>query len=291
LRAKVDPLEGLWQGYDGEWGHVSRQQIALAEAIPAEKYAWRPAPGVRSTSEVFMHIALANFYLLSVTGPPMPPEIKSNGMEKTVTSKPAVIEWLKRSLDAVKNAHAGIKPSDLQRKVKTENGDGAVGRVCPDERDCAALGRSYRKVGPANQDAFAIRYVRWSFSLTSRSPRDRLFPHKLTLFRACSFQSALRMRTASTGSLGFRLILCFEKACSLTNVSVGLSFFHPSLDEIELYVLKRLPGSLAATISAHLRQCLHCEYTHQQLRRQIEYVRVGILTSMDLPDLGNAYLA
>jgi uncharacterized damage-inducible protein DinB len=126
LRAKVDPLEGLWQGYDGEWGHVSRQQIALAEAIPAEKYAWRPAPGVRSTSEVFMHIALANFYLLSVTGPPMPPEIKSNGMEKTVTSKPAVIEWLKRSLDAVKNAHAGIKPSDLQRKVKTENRDTTV---------------------------------------------------------------------------------------------------------------------------------------------------------------------
>jgi len=44
--------EGLWQGYDGEWGHVSRQLIALAEAIPAEKFAWRPAKGVRSVSEV-----------------------------------------------------------------------------------------------------------------------------------------------------------------------------------------------------------------------------------------------
>ena len=60
--------EGIWQGYDGEWGHVSRQLIALAEAIPAEKFAWRPGPGVRSTSEVYMHIAIANFYLLSVTG-------------------------------------------------------------------------------------------------------------------------------------------------------------------------------------------------------------------------------
>ena len=54
---KVDPHEGLWQGYDGEWGHVSRQLAALAERIPAEKYAWRPGPGVRSTNEVFMHIA------------------------------------------------------------------------------------------------------------------------------------------------------------------------------------------------------------------------------------------
>jgi hypothetical protein len=29
--------EGIWQGYDGEWRHVSRQLIALAEAKPAEK--------------------------------------------------------------------------------------------------------------------------------------------------------------------------------------------------------------------------------------------------------------
>ena len=68
LPAQQDPLEGLWQGYDGEWGHVSRQLVALAEAIPAATYAWRPGPGVRSTSEVFMHLAMANFYLLSVTG-------------------------------------------------------------------------------------------------------------------------------------------------------------------------------------------------------------------------------
>jgi uncharacterized damage-inducible protein DinB len=110
--------EGLWEGYDGEWGHVSRQLVALAEAIPADKFAWRPGPGVRSTGEVFMHIALANFYLLSVTGPKMPTEIKSNDMEKTVTAKSEVIDWLKRSLDAVKTARAQLKPGDLQRKVK-----------------------------------------------------------------------------------------------------------------------------------------------------------------------------
>jgi hypothetical protein len=50
--------EGLWKGYDGEWGHVSRQLMVLAEAMPPEVYAWRPGPGVRSTSEVFMHIAM-----------------------------------------------------------------------------------------------------------------------------------------------------------------------------------------------------------------------------------------
>jgi uncharacterized damage-inducible protein DinB len=113
-------FEGVWEGYDGEWGHVSRQLIALAEAIPADKYSWRPGPGVRSVSEVYMHIALANFYLLSVTGPKMPPDIKSDDMEKKVTSKAEVIQFLKRSLDAVKTARAQLKPGDLQRQVKIE---------------------------------------------------------------------------------------------------------------------------------------------------------------------------
>jgi uncharacterized damage-inducible protein DinB len=110
-------LEGIWEGYDGEWGHVSSQLISLAEAIPADKYSWRPAPGVRSVSEVFMHIAIANFYLLSVTGPKMPADLTSDDLEKTVTAKPDVISWLKRSLDAVKTARAQLKPGDLQRKV------------------------------------------------------------------------------------------------------------------------------------------------------------------------------
>jgi uncharacterized damage-inducible protein DinB len=124
--------EGLWEGYDGEWTHVSMQLVALAEAIPAEKYSWRPAPGVRSVSEVFMHIALANFSLLSFTGPKMPADMKPD-LEKTVTKKADVIQWLKRSLDAVKTARAHLKPGDLERKVeihgKTVTVDGMYLRI------------------------------------------------------------------------------------------------------------------------------------------------------------------
>ena len=111
--------EGLWEGYDGEWSHVSRQLLALAEATPAEKFSWRPAPGVRSIGEVYMHIAIANFYLLSVTGPKEPAVEVS--MEKTVTAKADVIDWLKRSLDAVATARAHLKPADYQHKVSIDN--------------------------------------------------------------------------------------------------------------------------------------------------------------------------
>jgi uncharacterized damage-inducible protein DinB len=124
--------EGIWQGFDGEWLHVSQQLIALAEATPEEKFSWRPAPGVRSTSEVYMHIAIANFGLLSFTGPKMPADLKE-GMEKSVTAKAEVISWLKRSLEAVKQAHLAATPQDLQRKVhiydRDTNVDGMYLRI------------------------------------------------------------------------------------------------------------------------------------------------------------------
>jgi uncharacterized damage-inducible protein DinB len=126
LAARAQPPEGIWKGYDGEWKHVSSQLVALAEATPAEKFAWRPALGVRSTSEVYMHIAMANFYLLSVTGPKMPSDMTAPDMEKTVNQKAEVISWLKRSLDAVKTAHLAVKPEDLHRKVTVGGTDADV---------------------------------------------------------------------------------------------------------------------------------------------------------------------
>jgi uncharacterized damage-inducible protein DinB len=124
LLAQTAP-EGIWQGYDGEWRHVSQQLIALAEATPADKFAWRPTPGVRSISEVYMHIVDANFYLLSVTGPKMPADLKE-GMDKTVTSKTEVIAWLKRSLETVKEARLAETAKDLQRKVHIDDRDATV---------------------------------------------------------------------------------------------------------------------------------------------------------------------
>jgi uncharacterized damage-inducible protein DinB len=73
-----------------------------------------------------MHIAIANFGLLDATGVKMPADLNSPSLEKTVTDKAQAISWLKRSLDAVKTAHAGIKPADLQRKINDRNYRGAT---------------------------------------------------------------------------------------------------------------------------------------------------------------------
>jgi uncharacterized damage-inducible protein DinB len=109
---------GVGQGYDGELKHVTSQLVELAEAIPADKFSWRPSAGVRSTSEVFMHIAVANFYFLNVVGKQkMPPEITEN-FEKSVTAKADVISWLKRSLEAARTARSSETQAAMARKVE-----------------------------------------------------------------------------------------------------------------------------------------------------------------------------
>jgi len=117
--------QGVFEGYDGEWTHVWLQLISLAEATPAEKFAWRPANGVRSTSEVYMHIVMTNYFLLESMGHKRPADLK-DGMSKTVTSKPEVIAWLRRSMDAVNQARHAESPADLQRKVHIIDRDATV---------------------------------------------------------------------------------------------------------------------------------------------------------------------
>jgi uncharacterized damage-inducible protein DinB len=116
--------EGIWEGYDGEWQHVSKQLVDLANAIPADKYSWRPAPGVRSVSEVFTHIAVSNYWLLAQTGAiTYPKALEPDDIDTKITSKAEVIDWLTKSLEAVKTARAKETPAALAKKVHIADRD------------------------------------------------------------------------------------------------------------------------------------------------------------------------
>lgn len=105
----------LGQGWLPEFTLTSRQLLQLAEATPAEKFSWRPGPGVRSISEVYMHLAAGNFYLLQQAGVKPPADLKlPKNPEKTVTTKADVIQWLRKSLEAVSE---GYRTADRQKKV------------------------------------------------------------------------------------------------------------------------------------------------------------------------------
>jgi uncharacterized damage-inducible protein DinB len=118
---------GAGQGWLPEFNHSSRQILALAEATPADKFAWRPGAGVRSVSEVYMHIAVANYFLLNLAGVKLenPPKITAD-TEKTVKEKAEVIRWLKNSFDAVRKAYP---PASPQKAVKFFGADSNVENI------------------------------------------------------------------------------------------------------------------------------------------------------------------
>jgi uncharacterized damage-inducible protein DinB len=122
----------LGQGWLPEFTLSSRQLLQLAEAMPAEKFSWRPAAGVRSVSEVYMHLAMSNYVLLERAGVQSPIETSKlpKDPEKTITAKPEVIQWLRNSFDAVSKGYQG---ADKQKKVqffgKDATSDGVFLRI------------------------------------------------------------------------------------------------------------------------------------------------------------------
>src|SRR5689334_5127937 len=69
---------------------VEKKIEDLAQAMPENDYSWRPMEGVRSVSEVYMHIAGANYLFPTFIGVKKPEGLEPN-LEKNVTEKAKVI--------------------------------------------------------------------------------------------------------------------------------------------------------------------------------------------------------
>lgn len=63
---------------------VEKKVLGLARAMPESAYAWRPADGVRSTEEVFQHIAADNYFLPVLAGKSAPQDTGITKDYKTV---------------------------------------------------------------------------------------------------------------------------------------------------------------------------------------------------------------
>lgn len=86
---------GLLARFDESSGKLE----LLAEAIPADKYNWRPTAGTRSVSEVLVHVAMGNYYTTEDAGVKRPEGLPKDA-ERVVTGKASAVEFLRRA-----NAH------------------------------------------------------------------------------------------------------------------------------------------------------------------------------------------
>jgi uncharacterized damage-inducible protein DinB len=120
--AQINPYKDGTPGVTGYRSEVLSELIVqedkftrLAEAIPAEKYSWRPAPDVRSFAEVFMHVSAANYNLYKLVGTPPPAGFDVKGFEKSATDKAKVVATLKDSFAHAKKALAAMPDADLEK--------------------------------------------------------------------------------------------------------------------------------------------------------------------------------
>jgi uncharacterized damage-inducible protein DinB len=94
----------------------------LAEAIPAEKYTWRPAPGVRSVAEVLLHAASANYNMYKSVGVAPPPGLDVAGLEASTTDKAKIIGILIDSYAHARKAITDTPDADLEKTMDWSGG-------------------------------------------------------------------------------------------------------------------------------------------------------------------------
>ena len=109
---------------------LQEKYVGLAQAIPAEKYTWRPADGVRSVSELLLHVSGANYgFPTMMTGTAPAPGYKREGFEKSTTDKAKIIEQLNKSFAYAIASVQAMTNADFakaEKKLGPDANDGDV---------------------------------------------------------------------------------------------------------------------------------------------------------------------
>ena len=123
--AQINPYTEGTPGVTGYRSEVLSEVIIqedkftrLAEAIPADKYTWRPSPDARSFAEVFLHVSAANFNLYKLVGTPPPAGFDVRGLEHSTTDKAKVVSILKDSFAHAKDAIKAMPDADLDKSME-----------------------------------------------------------------------------------------------------------------------------------------------------------------------------
>lgn len=102
-------------GVQGEmltwYDDAANKLMQLAEAIPAEKYSWRPMEGVRSVGEVVGHLTGGAYFLMGMAGVEKPAGVPEN--PEQTTDKAALVRALEQSITFTRNAMRAMTAADL----------------------------------------------------------------------------------------------------------------------------------------------------------------------------------
>lgn len=116
--------EGLMGDLLKDIGQVEKKVLGLARAMPQGAWDWKPAEGVRSTGEVFMHVAADNYYLPVLMGIAAPADTAitkeyttAAAYEKRKMDRDAVIAELEKSFAFLKKSMTDMPDAKLAEAV------------------------------------------------------------------------------------------------------------------------------------------------------------------------------
>ena len=115
------PTAGFRAEFLEEINYYEQRYTRLAETMPAEKYTWRPAEGVRSVGEVFTHITAANYGVARALGTPPPQGLDFKAIAALSADKPRVLQALKDSFVHFRNAVIALNEADADKPQKMFN--------------------------------------------------------------------------------------------------------------------------------------------------------------------------
>jgi uncharacterized damage-inducible protein DinB len=94
-----------------------RQQkfVALAQAVPAEKFTWRPSEDSRSFTEVFLHVAAERYQILALMGSVPPEDFNGKTFEKSTTDKDKIVAELNRTSDFAQKSIKAMNNADFAK--------------------------------------------------------------------------------------------------------------------------------------------------------------------------------
>lgn len=102
-------------------GFLEKQIISLEQAMPQAKFTWRPAKGVRSVSELYLHIAGTIYFLAGKIGREVPADVqglmKAKKWESQTTKKDEINNVLTTAFAYLRNAILETNDADLDKQV------------------------------------------------------------------------------------------------------------------------------------------------------------------------------
>jgi uncharacterized damage-inducible protein DinB len=93
----------------------NKKFISLAEALPQEKFTWRPSPDARSFAEVFLHVAGERYQILALGGATIPEGFNPETYEKSTTDKAKIVAELKKTGEFMQATIGSMSNADFAK--------------------------------------------------------------------------------------------------------------------------------------------------------------------------------